>query len=168
MRRHLLDPVGGQPVAGVVRRLCGVQAQVASYAELCVRVRRKRSKAGEVARALSEGRVIKTWAMRGTLHLLAPEDAGTFLSLLAAGRSWELPSWQQYFGVTPKQLDALREVVRDVLGGKALTRGELIEAVIARRGYGHLGDALRSGWARSSSRTRGRAICVSDRARATA
>ena len=146
MRRHLLDPVGELPVAAVVRRLCGVQAQVASYAELCVRVRRKTSKPGEVARALSEGRVIKTWAMRGTLHLLTPEDAGTFLSLLAAGRSWELPSWQQYFGVTPEQLDALREVVRDVLGGRALTRSELIEAVIARRGYGHLGDALRSGW----------------------
>ncbi len=146
MRRHFLDPVGDQPVAAVVRRLCGVQSQVASYAELCVRVRRKTSKAGEVARALSEGRIIKTWAMRGTLHLLTPEDAGAFLSLIAAGRSWERPSWQSYFGVTPKQLDALREVVRDVLGGKALTRAELIEAVIARRGYGHLGDALRSGW----------------------
>lgn len=146
MRRHFLDPVGDQPVATVVRRLCGVQAQVASYAELCVRVRRKTSQPGEVARALREGRIIKTWAMRGTLHLLTPEDAGTFLSLIAAGRSWERPSWQKYFGVTPKQLDALREVVRDVLGGKALTRAELIEAVIAQRGYGHLGDALRSGW----------------------
>ncbi len=146
MRRHFLDPVGDQPVAAVVRRLCGVQSQVASYAELCVRVRRKTSKTGEVARALSEGRVIKTWAMRGTLHLLTPEDAGSFLSLIAAGRSWERPSWQSYFGVTPKQLDDLRAVVRDALGGKALTRGELIEAVIARRGYGHLGDALRSGW----------------------
>lgn len=146
MRRHFLDPVGDRPVAAVVRRLCGVQSQVASYAELCVRVRRRNSKAGEVAHALSEGRIIKTWAMRGTLHLLTPEDAGAFLSLIAAGRSWERPSWQSYFGVTPKQLDALREVVRDALGGKALTRGELIEAVIARRGYGHLGDALRSGW----------------------
>ena len=146
MRRHFLDPIGDRPVAEVVRRLCGVQAQVASYAELCVRVRRKTSKAGEVGRALSEGRIIKTWAMRGTLHLLTPEDAGAFLSLIAAGRSWERPSWQTYFGVTPKQLDALREVVRDALGGKALTREELIEALIARRGYGHLGDALRSGW----------------------
>ena len=133
-------------MAGVVRRLCGVQAQVASSAELCVRVRRKTSKAGDVARALREGRLIKTWAMRGTLHLLTPEDAGSFLSLLASGRSWERPSWQQYFGVTPKQLDALREVVREVLDGKALTREELIAAVVARRGYGHLGDALRSGW----------------------
>jgi hypothetical protein len=58
MRRHYLDPVGDRPVADVVRRLCGVQAQVASAAELCVRVRRKSSKAGEVARALSQGRVI--------------------------------------------------------------------------------------------------------------
>jgi hypothetical protein len=146
MRRHFLDPVGDRSVAAVVRRLCGVQSQVASYAELCVRVRRTNSKAGEVARALSEGRLIKTWAMRGTLHLLTPEDAGTFLSLIAAGRSWERPGWQTYFGVTPKQLDDLRAVVRDALGGKALTRGELIDAVTARRGYGHLGDALRSGW----------------------
>jgi winged helix DNA-binding protein len=146
MRRHYLDPVGDRPVPEVVRRLCGVQSQVASYAELCVRVRRKSSKAGEVALALREGRLIKTWAMRGTLHLLAPEDAGTYLSLIAAGRSWEKPSWQKYFGVTPKQLDALREVVREALDGKALTRGELIAAVIARRGYGHLGKALLSGW----------------------
>jgi hypothetical protein len=146
MRRHFLDPVGNQSVPAVVRRLCGVQSQVASYAELCVRVRRTNSQAGEVARALREGRLIKTWAMRGTLHLLTPEDAGTFLSLIAAGRSWERPAWQSYFGVTPKQLDDLREVVRDALHGKALTRGELIEAVVARRGYGHLGDALRSGW----------------------
>src|SRR5947207_9861161 len=132
MRRHLLDPVGDQSVEGVVRRLCGVQSQVASYAELGVRVRRKTSEAGEVGRALTEGRLIKTWAMRGTLHLLTPEDAGTFLSLIAAGRNWERPSWQSYFGVTPKQLDALREVVREALGGKALTRGERSAAVIAR------------------------------------
>jgi len=146
MRRHYLDPVVDRPVAAVVRRLCGVQAQVASVAELCVRVRRRTSKAGDVGRALRDGRVIKTWAMRGTLHLLAPEDAGAFLSLIASGRSWERPSWQRYFGVTPKQLDALREVVRETLDGKALTREELIAAVTARRGYGHLGDALRSGW----------------------
>lgn len=146
MRRQLLDPVSDQSAVGVVRRLCAVQSQVASFAELCVRVRRKKSKAGDVGRALDDGRLIKTWAMRGTLHLLTPEDAGAFLSLLASGRSWERPGWQQYFGVTPKQLDALREVIREALDGKVLTREELIAAVTARRGYGHLGDALRSGW----------------------
>jgi hypothetical protein len=146
MRRHYLDPVGDRPVAAVVRRLCGVQAQVASTAELCVRVRRKSSKAGDVARALKEGRIIKTWAMRGTLHLLTPEDAGYFLSLLASRRLWELPSWQRYFQITPKLMDLYRDVARDVLDRRVVTREELIEAVTARRGLKHFGDHLRSGW----------------------
>lgn len=146
MRRQLLDPVGDESAVGVVRRLCAVQAQVASFAELCVRVRRIKSKSGDVARALGDGRLVKTWAMRGTLHLLTPEDAGAFLSLIASGRPWERPSWQKYFGVTPKQLDALREVIREALDGKVLTREELITAVTAKRGYAHLGEALREGW----------------------
>jgi hypothetical protein len=104
MQRDLLDPVGRLPVAGVVRRLCGVQAQVASSAELAVRVRREESRPGEVSRALSEGRLIKTWAMRGALHMLTPEEGGAFLSLMAAGRPWERPSWKHYFqlGERPK------------------------------------------------------------------
>src|SRR6266540_3950042 len=94
MERQLLDPVGQPTVAAVVRRLCGVQTQVASSAELAIRVRRTSSRRGEVARALAEGRLIKTWAMRGSLHLITPEDGGAFLSVLAAGRIWERPSWQ--------------------------------------------------------------------------
>jgi DNA glycosylase AlkZ-like len=146
MRRHLLDPVGRVSVAEVVGRLCGVQAQVASSAELAIRVRQETSRRGEVERALREGRLIKTWAMRGTLHLLTPEEAGIFLSLMASGRSWERPSWQRYFGVTPKQVDALHRAVRAALEGGPLTRDELVTAVSARRGLRHVGEALRSGW----------------------
>jgi Winged helix DNA-binding domain len=147
MRRHLLDPVGTQPVAGVVRRLCGVQAQVASSAELAIRVRRTESRPGEVARALAAGRLVKTWAMRGTLHLLTPEEGGAFLSLIASARPWERPSWQKHFGLTTKRMDALRVAVRDVLDdGTALTREELVTAVVGTRGLGHVGETLRSGW----------------------
>jgi hypothetical protein len=146
MRRHLLDPVGSSSVARVAGRLCGVQAQVASSAELAIRVRRTKSRPGEVNRALSQGHLVKTWAMRGTLHLFRPEDAGAFLSLIASGRSWERPSWQRYFGVTPKQIELLRRAVRDALDGTVLTREELVAAVVGSRGLGHVGDALRSGW----------------------
>ena len=52
---------------------------MASAAELAVGVRRIKSRKGEVAAALSRGRLIKTWAMRGTLHLLTPEEGGAFL-----------------------------------------------------------------------------------------
>ena len=41
MRRQMLDPVGPVPVDEVVRRLGAVQAQVASSAELAIRVRRQ-------------------------------------------------------------------------------------------------------------------------------
>jgi uncharacterized protein YfaQ (DUF2300 family) len=146
MKRHLLDPVGRLPVPDVVDRLCGVQAQVASSAELAVRVRRQTSRRGEVDRALRDGSLIKTWAMRGTLHLLTPEEAGTFLSLVASGRSWERPSWQRYFGMTPKQLEVLRKAVRRELENGPLTRDELATAVGAHRGLRHLGEGLRSSW----------------------
>jgi hypothetical protein len=84
--------------------------------------------------------------MRGALHLLSPENGGAFLSVIAAGRSWERPSWQRYFGVTPHQLDVLRCAVREALGATCLTREELVEAVTAERRLRHLGEALRSGW----------------------
>ncbi|MDQ3672438.1 MAG: winged helix DNA-binding domain-containing protein [Actinomycetota bacterium] len=146
LRRHLLDPIGRRPVSDVVGRLCGVQAQVASSAELAIRVRRETSRPGEVERALRDGRLIKTWAMRGTLHLLTAEDAGAFLSLMAAGKTWERPSWQRYFGMSPKQMEALRRAVRVALESGPRTRDELVTTIVARRGLRHVGDGLRSGW----------------------
>ena len=142
----MLDPVGRPDVVDVVRRLCGVQSQVASSAELAVRLRRTTSRPGEVARALADGRLVKTWAMRGTLHLLTPEEGGAFLSLMASGRTWERPSWQRYFGVSPADIQALRAAARDALDGAALTREELVAAIVAKPGLGHVGEALRSGW----------------------
>lgn len=146
MSRQLLDPVGQLPVEDVVRRLCGVQAQVASSAELAIRVRQRSSQPGEVGRALADGRLIKTWAMRGTLHLLASGEAGAFLSLMAAGRTWERPSWQRYFGMPVEAWDRLRPVVREALENGPLSRDELVAAIVARPGLDHLGEALRAGW----------------------
>jgi hypothetical protein len=99
-----------------------------------------------VVGALAEGAIIKTWAMRGTLHLLTPQGGAAFLSLIAAGRSWEEAGWQRSFGVTTKQMDALRHASREELDGAVLTREELVAAVIKRPGLGHLGDALRASW----------------------
>lgn len=146
MRPHELDPTGRLPATEVVRRLCGVQAQVGSSAELAVRVRSETVGAGEVGKALAKGDLIKTWAMRGTLHLLTPEDAGAFLSLLAAGRPWERPAWQRYFQMDPATMERFRDAVREALDGRNLTREELIEAVTVIPGLEHIGDGLRSGW----------------------
>ncbi|HEX6656278.1 MAG TPA: crosslink repair DNA glycosylase YcaQ family protein, partial [Candidatus Limnocylindria bacterium] len=146
MRRHFLDPLGKAPIGEVVSRLCGVQAQVASSAELAIRLRQQRSSPGEVADALASGDLIKTWAMRGTLHYLNPEDAGIYLSLLAAGRSWEVPSWQKYFGLRPADFDEMWEVAWEALDGKVLTREALGIAITQRPKLRHLRKELASGW----------------------
>ena len=142
MRQQLLEPVGTESVAGVVRRLGAIRAQPDEAAELAVRVRRERSRSGEVARALAEGRIIKTFAFRGATHLMTPEDGGSYLALRAASRMWELPSWQSHYGLTPSDWPLLREAVRESLADGPMTRDELGAAVTARPRFGHLGFAF--------------------------
>jgi hypothetical protein len=146
MDRHLLATIGSPSVEDVVDRLCGVQSQVPSSAELAIRVRQSKSKAGDVGRALSEGRLIKTWAMRATLHLLTPETAGAYLSLLASTKWWERAVWERYFGLTPSHIEEMRGIFRDVVGDSALTREEVIAGITQRPRFKHLGEHMRSGW----------------------
>lgn len=145
MRQQLLDPVGTESVAGVVRRLGAIPAQLDSAAELAVRVRRERSRFGEVAKAVAEGRIIKTFAFRGATHLMTPEDAGAYLALRAASRMWELPSWQSFYGLAPDDWPFLRETVREALTNGPMTRDELGAAVTARPEFRHLGFAFADG-----------------------
>jgi hypothetical protein len=146
MRRHLLDPLGEVDEVEVVRCLCGIQAQVPAAAALAVRVRQQSSPPDGVNRALEERRLMRTWAMRGTLHLLAPDEAGAYLSLVGAARSWEKGSWQTAFGVAPDEMVALVEAVGQVLDGRALSRDELVAAVGELLSRPDLEAELRSGW----------------------
>jgi hypothetical protein len=142
MRQQLLDPVGTESVAGVVRRLGAVPAQFDAAAELAVRARRQRSRSGEVARALAEGRIIETFAFRGATHLVTPEDGGAYLALRAASRMWELPSWQSFYGLTPSDWPPLRQAIREALADGPMARDELGAAVTARPKFRHLGFAF--------------------------
>src|SRR5262245_21142834 len=145
MRRQLLDPIGTESVAGVVRRLVAIPAQVDASAELAVRARREQSRSGEVARAVADGRIIKTFAFRGATHLLTPDDGGAYLALRAASRMWELPSWQSYYGLAPSDWPLLREAVREALADGPMTRDELGAALTARPKFRHLGFAFADG-----------------------
>jgi len=142
MQQQLLDPVGTESVAGVVRRLGAVPAQPDPAAELAVRARRKRSRPGEVARALAEGLIIKTFAFRGATYLMTAEDAGSYLALRSANRTWERPGWQSHFELTPSDWPVLRDTVREALADGPLTRDELGTAVTARPKFRHLGFAF--------------------------
>ena len=146
LRRQFVDPQAGGSVAEVVSRLCGVQAQVASAAETAIRLRQAAPETGEVARALADGTVIKTWAMRGTLHLLRSAEAPALLSVMARARPWARPAWQRVFGLTEADVDALTVAVAGLLDGRVLSRDELVAEVIAEPRFRGLEPALRSGW----------------------
>ena len=136
--RHLLSPVGELPVADVVRRLGAVLSMDESLAELAVRVRRRDSSPGELARAFAAGDVIKVFAFRGSVHYLTPEDGGAYLALRCAGRQWELKSWQDYYRLAPADWPAFREAVREALADGPLTVPRLGERLAARPEYRHL------------------------------
>jgi hypothetical protein len=138
MERHLLDPVGRESAADVVRRLGAVLSMDESLAELAVRTRRTASQPGELAAALAAGTVIKAFAFRGSMHYLSPEDGGIYLALRSAARQWELPSWVEYYRLTASDWPDFRAAVRDALSDGPLTIPELGEALTRRRAYRHL------------------------------
>jgi hypothetical protein len=138
MRRQLLDPVGTESVASVVRRLGAVLSMDESLAELAVRTRRTSSRPGELAEALADGKVIKAFAFRGSMHYLSPEDGGIYLALRSAGRQWELPSWVEFYRLTAADWPDFRSAVRAALSDGPLTIGELGEVLTNQRAYRHL------------------------------
>lgn len=110
-----------------------------------MRTRRTTSRPGELAKALAEGKVIKAFAFRGSMHYLSPEEGGIYLALRSAGRQWELPSWVEYYRLTPSEWPDFRAAVRDALGDRPLTVGELGDVLTKRREYRHLKPVFNEG-----------------------
>jgi len=138
MERQLLDPVGSESVAGVVRRLGAVLSMDESLAELAVGSRRATSRPGELAAALASGEVIKAFAFRGSVHYLSPDDGGIYLALRSAGRQWERSSWVEFYRLSPTDWPDFRAAVRAALTDGPLTVAELGRALTGQRPYRHL------------------------------
>lgn len=139
MRQQMLEPLTTTSVEAVVGRLGAVRAHSDLAAELSVNTRRIGSKSGDVATALADGRLIKSFAFRGATHLMTPEDAGIYLALRGASRMWELSSWQIYYKLRPSDWPDFRAAVRQALANGPLTRQELGLAVTAHARFRHLG-----------------------------
>jgi hypothetical protein len=144
--RHRLADPSGDPVE-VAGLLAGVQAQVASSAAQVLAVRGADPDV-DLDRALWQDRsLVKTWAMRGTLHLLPAAEWRTWVAVLRT-REWRItPGWVRYHGITEAELDAVTDAIPEALAGDPLTREELADRIADLTGHVHLGEQLRSGWA---------------------
>jgi hypothetical protein len=140
-RQHLAERVPRERAMAVVEDVCCLHAQVASSAELTLWARVEDLGRGWVQQALERRELVKTWAMRGTLHLLPAEEAATWIGAQGAlPARWEKPAWRRGFGVTQDEVDGILAAVPEALAGEPLTRADLADAVARRLGAEHLAE----------------------------
>ena len=145
-RHHLSKKAPKKDLARVVGDIGGAQAQVMSAAELQI-VTRVDCTVDDVRNALWTDRtLVKTWLMRGTLHLARSDDLPVFVG--AMGRHWVSqmrPSWLRYMQVTEKEFWTICDEIGAALNGNPMTREELI-ATVGRGRSDRVRQILRSGW----------------------
>ena len=102
---------------GVVRSLLGVQAQDYAGAMWAVGLRLPGSTLADIERAITDRAIVRTWPMRGTLHLVAAEDARWMLALLAPRVLARATGREQGLGLDPATFARSRELFTDALSG---------------------------------------------------
>lgn len=117
---------GAADATAAVRWLTATQGQDLQGAITSIALRTTARSRPEVEAALDAGEIVRSWPMRGTLHLVAAEDLHWMLQLLGprviagtAGRRAQL-------GLDEAQIEHAREVAVGALaGGGRLTRAAL-------------------------------------------
>ncbi|MCG7284536.1 winged helix DNA-binding domain-containing protein [Cellulomonas sp. ACRRI] len=138
-RQHLVS--GAASAADVVRRLVAVPAW-SGDADLAVRRRLTDPVPDAVAAAVRSGDLLRTFAFRGSSHLMAADEAGVHLAVRTASRQWALRSWQEHYDLRPEDWPALLDAVRAALADGPLDREAFAAAVTAVPRFAHLGPAL--------------------------
>ena len=144
-RHHLAGRASSKDLARVVGDIGGAQAQLMSAAELQIATRVDCTVA-DVRKALWTDRsLVKTWLMRGTLHLARADDLPLYTA--AMSRRWIKVSnaWLKFVQVKEPELWKLVDEIGSALDGKPMTREELI-AVVGKGKPPRIIEALRSGW----------------------
>jgi hypothetical protein len=146
-RQRLVEPAARGALVDVVAAHVGIQAQVMSSAELALRARVQPLTRDDVRDALWRDRaLVKTWAMRGTLHLVAGTELPELVRGLGTRLNWLTPVWLRYFEVTADQMIALQHAIGELLGEEPVTRQELADALGARLGDPAFAGRVTSSW----------------------
>ncbi len=146
LSQHGLSPrFSAQDFLQAVMRTGGIQAQVMSAAELAMCTRVEGFSPDDVQSALwQDHTLVKTWAMRGTLHVLSARELPQYV----AARDWQhTERWSNYFaefGLSRAQQDAFLQAIPHVLEQGPLTRLQLADAVARHTGVAHVRDLILS------------------------
>jgi hypothetical protein len=122
--------IGHNPFASAaetVRWFGAVQAQDYLGSLWAVGLRTRGATETSIEQAISERRIVRTWPLRGTLHLVAAEDVRWMLDLCAPRTlARSTPRLKREYGIDSRTVASSRKVLSDALrGGNCLSRPEL-------------------------------------------
>ena len=138
MKAQRLDPrVPRKELVDAVKALCGVNAQLLSAMALALRARVKELSSEEIETSRVKDRVlVRTWCMRGTMHLLAADDLDWLLSAIAPAVLRDAWRWLEKRGGLDRERAAkiLDDAHRILKRNGPMTRRELMAALAEKHG----------------------------------
>ncbi len=130
LARHRLFPRTSGPPAAIASAIAGVQSQLKPSAEIALWARNPQLRRTDIAAALNvERSLVKTLAMRTTLHLLPSADFSIYIAALKTSRTRTLMNVMARIGVGAREVESLNSAVMDALRSGPLTLSELWKAV---------------------------------------
>ena len=123
--------------------MLALQAQDFPGVKWSVGLRHRASSEAAVDAAFQRAEIVRSWPLRGTLHLVPAEDVGWLLELTAPRVLGSAASRRAYLGIAEADVELARGIAVDVLAGRrVLTRDALLGAIAAggvstagQRGY---------------------------------
>jgi hypothetical protein len=143
-RHHLVTRAPARDLVKVAGDIGGAQAQVMSAAELQLGVRSQSSVEGVRKALWKKKTLVKTWLMRGTLHLVPSADLPLYIAAMRSRWVWPNRTWLKWVQLTEPELVGLIATIGDALD-HPMTREELI-AKVGARSSDHVRTVMKSGW----------------------
>ncbi|MFV0634650.1 winged helix DNA-binding domain-containing protein [Demequina sp.] len=144
LRMRALLLTGEHPhrsVGEVVTWMGAMQAQDYASGAWSLGIRLPGSTLASIESALEHGAALRTWPMRGTVHLVPSRDARWMLDLMSAKPLAGAAARREYLGLSLDHLERAAAALEVALqGGKLLTRAQCL-AVIANAGVALPGQA---------------------------
>ena len=129
LRAQLLHPTSAPDPVEAVRHLLALQGQDHGGVLLSAALRARGSSVATVSAALESGRLIRSWPLRGTLHLLSPGDVAWMLDLTGDRVVRASATIRAQRGLDDEVLAAAERVILTELADGARTRPELFAAL---------------------------------------
>jgi hypothetical protein len=137
--QHLGGAELSSPVE-VVRRMLALQAQDFPGAKWSVGLRQAGATEAGVEAACDAGEIVRSWPLRGTLHLVAGEDLGWLLALTAPRATASAAGRRAALGITAADVEMARETAQAALTGRRVLTREALLAAFDAAGVSTLGQ----------------------------